>query len=113
MFSVVVREVPFLVTSSSLRHHSTVVVQGFCKAKVGGSNPSDGIGGCSSVVERHPSKLDVAGSNPSRFVGVVAQWLECLPVTQKVVGSSPIYPVDITSKVLYTICVRSTDLTRE
>ena len=25
-------------------HHSTVVVQGFCKAKVGGSNPPDGIG---------------------------------------------------------------------
>ena len=24
-------------------HHSTAVVQGFCKAKVGGSNPSDGI----------------------------------------------------------------------
>ncbi len=41
-----------------------MVVQGFCKAKVTGSNPVDGIGECSSVVERHPSKLDVAGSNP-------------------------------------------------
>ena len=39
-------------------------MQELCKFKVAGSSPADGIGECSSVVERHPSKLDVAGSNP-------------------------------------------------
>src|SRR3984957_17861638 len=52
-------EARFLIlsTQASVCRVSTVVVQRFCKPKVGGSNPSPGIPPWTSVALRHPKAV--------------------------------------------------------
>ena len=84
-------------TPSALRHHSTVVVQGFCKAKVGGSNPPDGIGVVVQLVRAPACHAGSCEFDPrqSRF-GSVSEWLketDCKSVGSAYDGSNPSRPI--------------------